>query len=125
MPIPVPRRALVVKITAGADDPERANQGFTVAAAAVSAGADVSLWLTGQAVWMAVPGHAEEFTLPHAAPLDTLVALLLLSGRITVCTQCASRRELGKGDLLPGVVIAGAASYVEEILADGVQALVY
>ena len=56
-----PRRPLVVKITAGADEPERANQGFTVAAAAVAAGADVSVWLTGEAVWMAVPGHAEEF----------------------------------------------------------------
>ena len=120
-----PRRPLVVKITAGADEPERANQGFTVAAAAVAAGADVSVWLTGEAVWMAVPGHAEEFELPQAAPLDTLVALLLLSGRITVCTQCAARRDLTEADLLPGVVISGAASYVDEVLADGVQALVY
>jgi len=122
---PAPNRPLVVKITAGADDPERANQGFTVAAAAVSAGADVSVWLTGEAVWMAVPGHAEEFELPHAAPLDTLVALLLLSGRVTVCTQCAARRDLTEGDLRAGVVIAGAAAYVEEILGDGVQAVVY
>ncbi len=125
MPAHAPSRPLVVKITAGADEPERANQGFTVAAAAVSAGADVSLWLTGEAVWMAVPGHAEEFSLPHAAPLDALLALLLLSGRITVCTQCAARRELTQDDLLPGVTIAGAASYVEEVLTDGVQALVY
>jgi predicted peroxiredoxin len=120
-----PSRPLVVKITAGANDPERANQGFTVAAAAVSAGAQVSVWLTGEAVWMAVPGHAEEFELPHAAPLDALVALLLLSGRITVCTQCAARRDLTESDLLPGVVISGAASYVDEVLAEGVQALVY
>lgn len=120
-----PSRALVVKITAGADDPERANQGFTVAAAAVTAGAEVSVWLTGEAVWMAVPGHAEEFELPHAAPLDTLVALLLLSGRITVCTQCAARRAIGQDDLRAGVVIAGAATYVDEVLAEDVQALVY
>jgi predicted peroxiredoxin len=125
MPEAAPSRRLVVKITAGADDPERANQGFTVAAAAVSAGADVSVWLTGEAVWMAVPGHAEEFELPHAAPLDTLVALLLLSGRITVCTQCAARRDLTEDQLRAGVVVAGASSYVEEILADDVQAIVY
>lgn len=115
----------MVKITAGADDPERSNQGFTVAAAAVSAGADVSVWLTGEAVWMAVPGHAEEFELPHAAPLDTLVSLLLMSGRVTVCTQCAARRDITEDDLRDGVVIAGAAAYVEEILGDGVQAVVY
>ena len=55
----------------------------------------------------------------------TVVALLLLSGRITVCTQCAARRDLTDDDLLPGVTISGAASYVDEVLADGVQALVY
>lgn len=118
-------RPLVVKITAGAEDPERCSQGFTVAAAAVSAGADVSLWLTGQSVWFAVPGQAEQFELPHTAPLDTLIALILLSGRVTVCTQCAARRELTEDDLLPGVTIRGAASYVEEVLAEGAQALVY
>jgi len=41
-----------VKVTAGTDDPERCNQGFTVAATAVTAGADVSLWLTGEAAWL-------------------------------------------------------------------------
>ena len=29
-----------------------------------------------------------------------LVALLLLSGRITVCTQCAARRDMTEADLL-------------------------
>ena len=51
-------RPLVVKVTAGADDPERCNQGVTVAATAVAAGADVSLWLTGEAAWLGVPGRA-------------------------------------------------------------------
>ncbi len=118
-------RPLVVKITAGEEAPERCSQGFTVAAAAVSAGAQVSVWLTGEAVWLAVPGRAAEFSLPHAAPLDTVLELLLLSGRITVCTQCAARRDLTADDLLPGVVISGAASYVEEILGEGTQAVVY
>ena len=40
-------RPLVVKVTCGAEEPERCNQGFTVAATALAAGADVSLWLTG------------------------------------------------------------------------------
>ena len=51
-------RTLVVKVTCGAEDPERCNQAFTVAAAAVASGADVSLWLTGEAAWFAVPGRA-------------------------------------------------------------------
>ena len=68
-------RTLVIKLTAGAEEPERANQAFTVAATAVAAGATVSLWLTGEAVWFAVPGRAEAFELPHAAPLADLLAV--------------------------------------------------
>ena len=118
-------RPLVVKVTAGADDAERCNQGFTVAATAVAAGADVSLWLTGEAAWFGVPGRAEAFTLPHASPLADLLAAVLAGGRVTVCTQCAVRRGIDEADLVPGVRIAGSPSYVEEVLADGVQALVY
>jgi predicted peroxiredoxin len=118
-------RPLVVKVTAGADDPERCNQGFTVAATALAAGADVSLWLTGEAAWFGVPGRAEAFALPHASPLADLLAAVIAGGRVTVCTQCAVRRGIDEADLVPGVRIAGSPSYVEEVLADGVQALVY
>jgi predicted peroxiredoxin len=118
-------RPLVVKVTCGADDAERCNQGFTVAATAATSGADVSLWLTGEAAWLAVPGRAENFELPLATPLPDLIDAVLASGRVTVCSQCAARRELTEADLLPGVRVAGAAVFAEEVLGDGVQALVY
>ena len=116
---------LVVKVTSGAEAPERCNQGFTVAAAAVAAGASVRLWLTGEATWMAVPGRAEQLVLPHAAPLDQLLGAVLAAGSVTVCSQCAARRELTEADLVAGVTIRGAVSYVDEVLGPGVQALVY
>jgi predicted peroxiredoxin len=118
-------RSLVIKCTAGADDPERCNQAFTVAAAAVAAGADVSLWLTGEAAWFGVPGRAEEFTLPLAGSLAESRDLVLGQGRLTVCSQCAARRGITEADLLDGAHVSGAASFAEEVLADGVQALVY
>jgi predicted peroxiredoxin len=118
-------RSLIVKTTAGADEPERCAQAFTVAATAVAAGVDVSLWLTGEAAWFALPGRAKEFQLPHSAPLEDLLDALLVAGRVTLCTQCAARREIGPEDVLPGVRIAGAAVFVEESLAEGAQALVY
>jgi predicted peroxiredoxin len=118
-------RSLVVKVTAGADDPERCNQGFTVAATAVAAGARVSLWLTGEAAWYGVPGRAETFSLPHAQPLADLLASVMTHGQVTVCSQCAARRGITDSDLLAGVRLAGSPSYVEEILADDAQALVY
>ncbi len=118
-------RTLVVKVTAGSDSPERCAQAFTVAATAVASGVDVSLWLTGESSWFALPGRAAEFELPHSAPLAELLHVILSSGRVTVCTQCAARRGIGAADVLPGVRIAGAAVFVEESLADDTQALVY
>jgi predicted peroxiredoxin len=115
----------VIKATSGADRPETVNQAFTVAAAAVAAGVDVSLWLTGEAAWLALPGRADDVALDHAVPLVALLAALLETGRVTVCTQCAMRRGFGPDDVLPGVRIAGAAVFVEEIMAEGAQALVY
>jgi predicted peroxiredoxin len=120
-----PARRLVVKCTSGAEAPERCSQAFTVAATALAAGAEVSLWLTGEAVWFAVPQRAEKFALPHSAPLADLRDAVLGGGRLTVCTQCAARRDLTQDDLLPGVRIAGSASFVDEVLQDGAHALVY
>jgi len=118
-------RKLLIKVTAGAEDAERCNQAFTVASTAVATGAEVSLWLTGEASWFSLPGRAEEFELPHAAPLADLLAAVLATGSVTLCTQCAARRDIAPDDVREGVVIAGAPSFVEEALAEGVQALVY
>jgi predicted peroxiredoxin len=116
-------RTLVVKCTT--TDPEPCSQAFTVAATALAAGAAVSLWLTGDATGLARPGQAEAFALPKAAPLAELRDAVLAEGTLTVCTQCAARRGLTAADLLPGVRLAGAATFVDEILAEGAQAVVY
>lgn len=116
-------RPLVIKATAGADAPERCLQALTVASVAAASGASVSLWLTGESVWLAVPGN--ELEIPESPPATTLMAAVLAAGSVTVCTQCAARRGLTEDDLLPGARIAGAAAFTAEVLAEGVQALVY
>ena len=115
----------MVKVTGGQEQAERTNQGFTVAAAALASGVQVSLWLTGEAAWFGVPGRAEEFELPLATPLVNLLDALLAGGQVTVCSQCAARREITEDEVLPGVRIAGAAVFAEEILQPEAQALVY
>jgi predicted peroxiredoxin len=118
-------RNLVIKVTAGKDDAERCNQAFTVASTAVASGVSVSLWLTGEAAWFALPGRADDFSLPHAAPLADLLTAVLALGTVTVCTQCAARREITQADMISGIRIAGAATFVAEVVADNAQALVY
>jgi len=121
----MPARTLVIKITAGKDEPERSGQGLNVAAAALASGVGVSLWLTGEAAWFALPGRAAEVTLDHSPPFTDLLASVLAGGSVTLCSQCAARRGLTAEDLIDGVRIAGAATFVAEITQDGAQALVY
>lgn len=118
-------RSLVIKATAGADAAERCNQAFNVAAAAAASGVQVSLWLTGESTWYGLPDRAADFDLPFATPLQDLLAVVLEYGTVTVCTQCAARRGIEPDDVIPGVRIAGAPTFVEEITTEGAQALVY
>src|SRR5690348_18457350 len=106
--------SLVVKVTAGADAPERCSQAFTVAATAVATGVPTSLWLTGESAWFALPGRAEQFTLPHAAPLAHLPRAVLAAGQRTLSPPCAAPRELGLDDLLPRLRSGGSAAVVDE-----------
>lgn len=118
-------RSLVLKVTAGQNDPERLNQAFTVAAAAAASGVPLSVWLTGEASWLALPDGCPDLRLPHSTPLEDLLAAVLQGGTVTLCTQCAARRDISEGDVLDGIRIAGATTFVAEITADGAQALVY
>jgi predicted peroxiredoxin len=117
--------SLVVKATAGKNDPERCNQAFTVAATAAASGVPVSLWLTGEASWLALPGRGDEISLPHASPVADLIETILKAGTITVCTQCAARREIAQSDLIEGIRIAGAPTFLAEVLAEGAKPLIY
>ena len=122
---PMPARTLVIKVTAGKDDPERSGQALNVAATALASGVAVSLWLTGEAAWFALPGRAAEVVLDHSPPFGDLLAGVLAAGTVTLCTQCAARRGITEADLIDGVRIAGAATFVAEVTGDHAQALVY
>jgi predicted peroxiredoxin len=120
----VPSR-LVVKVTAGTDSPERCAQAFSLAGTAVASGIDVSLWLSGEAAWFSVPGHAAEFALPFAPPLSDLLDAVIAGGRVFLCSQCAARRGIAAEATLPGIEIAGMAAFLEQVMAESTQALVY
>ncbi|GAA3603852.1 DsrE family protein [Kineosporia mesophila] len=117
--------SLVIEVTVGPEEPERCHQAFTVAAAACASGVPVHIWLSGDGSSLARPGRAADVELEHAPPLPELIDLVLEFGSVSVCSQSAARRSITPGDVLPGVTIAGAATYVERLLRPGTQALVY
>jgi predicted peroxiredoxin len=116
---------LVIKLTCGLESPERVSQAFSVASAALASGVKVSFWLTGDAAYFALPGKAAEFELPHAADLADQLSALVSGARVVLCSQCAVRRNISEGDQIKGIVIEGAASFVEEITRESTQAIVY
>lgn len=118
-------RTLVVKVTCAAEAAERANQGLTVAATAAASGVPVSLWLAGEATRFALAESPADLDLRLATPAAELVGTVLALGSVTVCGQCAARRGITEADLAEGARIAGAAGFVDEVLAEQVQALVY
>ena len=120
----MPKR-LVIKLIAGKEDPERLSGALNVATAAIASGVEVSLWLTSESSWFALPGKIGEIQIPHSPDLDELLSMVIENGNVTLCTQCAVRRGLEKQDLIEGIEIKGAASFVEEIASENCQALVY
>src|SRR6266567_1856745 len=86
----MPARTLVIKVTAGKDEPERSGQALNVAATALASGVAVSLWLTGEAAWFALPGRADEVVLDHSPGFGDLLASVLAGGQVTLCTQGAA-----------------------------------
>ncbi|HEY5987088.1 MAG TPA: DsrE family protein, partial [Streptosporangiaceae bacterium] len=58
-------------------------------------------------------------------PLADLLASVLAAGAVTLCTQCAARRGISPEDVIDGVRIAGAATFVAEVAQDAARALVY
>ena len=79
----------------------------------------------GHALSSSTASRADDIVLPHSPPLADLLASIVAGGRVTLCTQCAARRDIGPGDVIEGIQIGGAATFVSEVTADGTQALVY
>jgi predicted peroxiredoxin len=101
---------LVIAMTKGIDS-EMSSIGFTLANGALTAGMQVSVFLSSSAVDLVRRGGQQ---LTHVSPLDGLAALIAdfqtRGGVIWVCPPCAKTRGYEQDDLLDGVVITGASA---------------
>ncbi|WP_274424600.1 DsrE family protein [Chelativorans sp. YIM 93263] len=108
---------LVVLMTHGADH-ELSSVGFTIANGGLTAGLNVSIFLTSAAVDLVRKGGIE---MTHVAPLEPLSALirdfLSRGGTLWACTPCVKARGYSEEDLLEGVIVTGASPMHERIKA--------
>jgi predicted peroxiredoxin len=108
---------LVVLMTRGPDE-ELSSVGFTIANGGMTAGLNVSIFLTSSAVDI-VRKKAADMTKVHPfEPLASLVKdFLARGGTLWACTPCVKARGYEESDLLDGVVITGASPMHERIKA--------
>lgn len=113
---------LVVVVTHGPDD-ERSSVAFTIANGGITAGLEVSIFLTSSAVDVVRRRAADMTHVQPLEPLHSLVAdFLARGGRLWACTPCVKARGYEQEDLLDGVVITGA-SPVHELIQQGAGTL--
>lgn len=110
-------RELVVLVTKGMDH-ELSSIAILIANGGITAGLQVSIFLTSAAVDL-VRKRAIDGVVVH--PLDPLAALvkdfLSRGGRLWACTPCVKARGYEQNDLIDGVEITGASKMHELIKA--------
>jgi predicted peroxiredoxin len=116
---------LCVSITHAKNDTDKATVGFVVANASVASAQETLVFLSTEAVRMAVKGYAEEIHEEGFAPLKELVSnFVKAGGTIYVCSPCFKKRGLDEKALIEGATIVGGAKLVE-FLAAGAACISY
>lgn len=115
-------RELVVLMTQGADH-ELSSVAFTIANGGMTAGLNVSVFLTSAAVDLVRKKGIESTIVPPLEPLAALVAdFIKRGGRLWACTPCVKARGYEQNDLIGGVEIAGS-SKIHELIKAGAATL--
>ncbi|HMA34131.1 MAG TPA: DsrE family protein [Chloroflexia bacterium] len=111
---------LVVSITAGAVQADRALTGAELAATAAGAGIETVIFLSTEGARLSQVADAALVRTPGHPPLATVLAgFVAAGGTIWVCGSCFRRRGLQEAQLLPGARVVGGATLVEFLSQDG------
>ena len=105
---------VLINLATGLEDPERVTVGFLVAGAALERGRDVAMFLTKDAVHLAVPGHAEGVACDGCPPLERLFEQFAQGGgELLVCPICVTSRKLDADAFVANARLAGATPMLE------------
>ena len=107
---------VVVNLATGLDDGERVTVAFLVAGAALEQGKQVAMFLTKEAVRLALPGVADAVVCEGCPPLARLFEQYASAGgELLVCPICFNAKKLDEGQLVPNARLAGATPLWEWI----------
>jgi predicted peroxiredoxin len=116
----------LVNLATGLEDPERVTIAFLIGAAALAKGHPVAMFLTKDAVRLALPGHAEGVACDGCPPLERLFAQYAEGGgELIACPICFNARQLDESALVANARIGGATPVLDWIGDEGATVFSY
>ena len=107
---------VVVNLATGLEDAERVMIAFLVAGAALEKGKQVAMFLTKEAVRLAVPGVAVGVACDGCPPIERLFQQYADNGgELLVCPICFNARKLDESSLVGNARLGGATPLWEWI----------
>jgi predicted peroxiredoxin len=98
----------VINLATGMEDPEKVMIAFLVAVGAAETGRETLMFLTKEAVRLALPGVAIGVACDGCPPLpDLLKRYEAAGGRYYVCPICFNSKQLEADDLIAGAELQG------------------
>ncbi len=107
---------VVINLTTGLEDAERVMIAFLVGGAALGKGREVAMFLTKDAVHLALPGKARGVACEGCPPIERLFEQYAEGGgELLICPICVSSRGLDGSDFAANARVAGATALWEWI----------
>jgi predicted peroxiredoxin len=117
---------ILVNLATGLEDPERVTVAFLVSGAGVQKGKQVAMFLTKEAVRLALPGHARGTACDGCPPLERLFEQYAEGGgELLVCPICFSAKGLDEGAIVQNARLAGATPMLDWIGDDAATVFSY
>ncbi len=117
---------LLLMVTHGPEDPERATIPFVMATAAQASEVEVVLGFQANGVMLIRKGCAEHVFAAGFPPLKELMDMYIeAGGKMLVCGPCVKSRQLNpETDFIQGATVVNAATFVKEC-TEATNVLVY
>ena len=104
---------VVVALSCGTNNPNRATRAFHLATVAHKEGKKVAVFLLDEAVYLAKRGLADNLRAATGDIADDLITYLQAHEvPIIVCTPCAKARRITEADLIEGARMGTAAELI-------------
>lgn len=116
----------VISLTTGLEDAERVTVAFLVAVGAAESGRPTMMFLTKEAVRLAVTGVARAVACDGCPPLDNLMQrYAAASGELIACGICLDAKHIDAQDLVENATKAGSVQLWEWIGDEGATTFSY